>query len=667
MKINKVSRLVALAVVSMSLTACGGSDNNTTQTTPAEQAKPPVTSTPSGSQFPVQSTQPKKVSLAENGTVFTSEFGLSLYVFANDPKDQSVCNAEQGAAAGSSSDSSSCAAIWPPLLAEQNSQTSNDFSIISRDDGTLQWALHGRPLYQYVNDSSEGDINGDGLNNIWHLARPRPVVINEQQLVGNDVVRVASSASEVIELARIDKTGFSLYTFDVDAIDTTNCTSDQCVNTWPPLMADQGAHSEGLFSLLSRNDSKQWAYNGKPLYFFASDQTQGDKLGDNVGNVWHLATTEPAIFRTNDAGTLLTASGKTSILAEDPAAPDSFITTVTSFDQHTLYTFDNDANSVSNCSANCAVTWPPFLANVNSEATGDFSIFTREDGTKQWAYQQQPLYFFANDTDKAQANGDGLGGVWHIIKPAAKTQLTSENSSLGDTLTVTGSTLLLVDDGSGNFIAQQQDKTGFALYTFNADSNGSSSCISAACITAWPPLIATSADKATGSYSIIDRNDGFKQWAVNGKPLYFFSADSDAQATSGEGVGDVWYVARSAPVRLFNDPVKGAYFVANGLLEPSIGKTAEALQTLSLYTFDVDQKDSGESSCFAGCAATWPPLYANDNDQATGLFSIITRNEDDGSSKRQWAYKGKPLYFFTADQKLGDTFGDYAQWPLARQ
>jgi predicted lipoprotein with Yx(FWY)xxD motif len=88
--------------------------------------------------------------------------------------------------------------------------------------------------------------------------------------------------------------------------------------------------------------------------------------------------------------------------------------------------------------------------------------------------------------------------------------------------------------------------------------------------------------------------------------------------------------------------------VSNGMLTGSNGMT--------LYTFDKDVADSGKSVCNDpdGCATRWPPLFAMDSDKASGDYSIIVR--DDG--KKQWALKGKPLYYWYKDQKPGDMTGD---------
>ena len=84
--------------------------------------------------------------------------------------------------------------------------------------------------------------------------------------------------------------------------------------------------------------------------------------------------------------------------------------------------------------------------------------------------------------------------------------------------------------------------------------------------------------------------------------------------------------------------------VGDGVLTGSNGMT--------LYTFDKDA--DGKSMCNGPCANNWPPLYATDSDKASGDFGIITR--DDG--KKQWALKGKPLYYWSKDQKPGDKTGD---------
>jgi len=86
----------------------------------------------------------------------------------------------------------------------------------------------------------------------------------------------------------------------------------------------------------------------------------------------------------------------------------------------TLYTYSADGPGVSNCTGVCAANWPPFAATANAQATGSFTVITRADGSKQWAYKNQPLYTFIGDTAPGMATGDGHvvgGGTFHVARP----------------------------------------------------------------------------------------------------------------------------------------------------------------------------------------------------------------------------------------------------------
>jgi predicted lipoprotein with Yx(FWY)xxD motif len=82
----------------------------------------------------------------------------------------------------------------------------------------------------------------------------------------------------------------------------------------------------------------------------------------------------------------------------------------------TLYVFDKDAGGVSDCYGDCAVKWPPYLGKANAKMAEGWTLVDRTDGTKQWAYDGKPVYYFAGDKAKGDAKGDGMGGKWHVIK-----------------------------------------------------------------------------------------------------------------------------------------------------------------------------------------------------------------------------------------------------------
>lgn len=93
--------------------------------------------------------------------------------------------------------------------------------------------------------------------------------------------------------------------------------------------------------------------------------------------------------------------------------------TLTGGNGMTLYTFDKDTagNGKSICNGPCASNWPPLMAGDAEVASGDYSIVTRDDGKKQWAYRGKPLYFWIKDQKPGDRSGDGVNNVWRVAKP----------------------------------------------------------------------------------------------------------------------------------------------------------------------------------------------------------------------------------------------------------
>ena len=86
---------------------------------------------------------------------------------------------------------------------------------------------------------------------------------------------------------------------------------------------------------------------------------------------------------------------------------------------------------------------------------------------------------------------------------------------------------------------------GMTLYTFDKDVAGSGKSVcNGPCAINWPPLIAADTDKASGGYSIVVRDDGAKQWAAMGKPLYYWIKDTKPGDKTGDGVNQVWKTAK---------------------------------------------------------------------------------------------------------------------------
>jgi len=113
---------------------------------------------------------------------------------------------------------------------------------------------------------------------------------------------------------------------------------------------------------------------------------------------------------------LLGALGMVSAWSQ-PKLTDGVVT-----DEHgmSLYWWNNDVpgSGKSVCVGPCTLSWPPMLAKEGAQASGDFSIITRDDGAKQWAFKGHPLHLWVNDQKPGDKTGDGFrNGLWHLAKP----------------------------------------------------------------------------------------------------------------------------------------------------------------------------------------------------------------------------------------------------------
>jgi predicted lipoprotein with Yx(FWY)xxD motif len=85
---------------------------------------------------------------------------------------------------------------------------------------------------------------------------------------------------------------------------------------------------------------------------------------------------------------------------------------------------------------------------------------------------------------------------------------------------------------------------GMTLYTFDKDAAGKSAC-NGQCAVNWPPALASDDAKPAGAWTIVVRDDGLKQWAYNGKPVYAFAKDGKPGDTTGDGfLNGAWHIAK---------------------------------------------------------------------------------------------------------------------------
>lgn len=193
-----------------------------------------------------------------------------------------------------------------------------------------------------------------------------------------------------------------------------------------------------------------------------------------------------------------------------------------------LYLFTKDTASLEACQGSCLVNWPVFSADKliipDGLNSSDFGVHVRADGTKQVTYQGWPLYYFVKDAKPGDTFGEGVGGVWYLIKQPFYTVTVGTDEKLGNYLT---------------------DSHGLTLYYFDKDPSGASVC-SGQCLVNWPAFHADSIIVPSGlkasDFGEITRDDGSKQTTFKGYPLYYFIQDKERGDLYGQGVGNVWYV-----------------------------------------------------------------------------------------------------------------------------
>jgi predicted lipoprotein with Yx(FWY)xxD motif len=231
----------------------------------------------------------------ELGSYLVDGAGMTLYLFTKDDPTvaASVCNGD-------------CAANWPPLMVDAGATptlsdgVAGTLGTITRDDGTTQVTYNGWPLYYWVGDKAAGDTTGQDVGGVWFVIAPGettpvPGASPEASPAASPMAATTTVlVSETPELGQFltDSNGMTLYLYTKDTAGVSNC-NDDCATNWPPFVAEEPltlpAGVGGELTLIDRADgSKQVAYNGVALYYFAADTAAGDTNGQDKGEVWYV-------------------------------------------------------------------------------------------------------------------------------------------------------------------------------------------------------------------------------------------------------------------------------------------------------------------------------------------------------------------------------------------
>lgn len=323
-----------------------------------------------------------------------------------------------------------------------------------------------------------------------------------------------------------------------------------CAAEFPPLPAPADAEPFADWSLLRRPDGQlQWAYQLRPLHTWSREDEPGE-VATNVG----LAETANLKLaeRPEAAGALLPPPGWRVARFEPHrsiAAPDGIearlvlsaqAVVLTDFAGFTLYAFDGDAadDDPGGCSGGgCETRWRPVAAPALALDVGDFSVVSRADGSRQWAYRGRPLYRYRGDLLPGDAHGRAADPRWRMavltegFRPPRVAVTALEG--YGDALSHGGMTLY---SGSAfqKYWGGRNLRDSFKNAWRRGKRLGGDACADEDCLALWRPFPAPADARSTGFWEVIERGDGTRQWAYKGYALYTYADDEAPGQNRGQ-------------------------------------------------------------------------------------------------------------------------------------
>ena len=311
----------------------------------------------------------------------------------------------------------------------------------------------------------------------------------------------------------------TIYTSDADTTPgKSSCTGD-CVKDWVPLAAPADAKASGFWGVITRDDgSKQWTRHDKPLYTYAQDKNAGDIKGASVEG-WHWVLNNAMYGVTLPEGIVteeMVAAGGQAFV--DPK-------------QRTIYAFSGDIKDDKvKCAqgATCDNGFSPLLAPQLATKLGDFTAISRPDGTRQWAYQAEPLYTYDGDAEHGDSKGRIVDPRFHVA--LAEKYFQPDDVKFG--INVRGMDYLT--DAKGMTV-YARDRFHFQVGGFSLRGGqagvpqlgqflGTSTC-TGDCLKTWVPVVAADDAKPSGYWSIMKRKEGGSQWAYMGYAVYTYTGD----------------------------------------------------------------------------------------------------------------------------------------------
>ncbi|MDY6949259.1 MAG: hypothetical protein SXG53_26515 [Pseudomonadota bacterium] len=329
----------------------------------------------------------------------------------------------------------SCTEVWPPVPAPKDAKPvgsgHNEWTTITRPDGSLQWAYGGYPLYTSNLDKRPGDVLGgtklarSGDGPVVRTPVGPPAVI-PPEFAGTDSDPSRYGPVQMVTGRMVtDHKGFSVYTWDGDEPNKSNCTRE-CLKDWTPVRAAVTAVPNGEWGIIERSPGiKQWTFRNKPLYTYVVDPHTRSVIGSDVPG-WHNVYTQRAITPPKDFIVQDSLAGQ--VLANSKGM--TIYTYVCGDDARDQLACDHpdteQAYRLAICGngdpQRCQQTFPyvPAAADAKSDSrlwsvllidpnTGHRASKGQAGALHVWAYRERPVYTCALDVRPGDANCDSFG------------------------------------------------------------------------------------------------------------------------------------------------------------------------------------------------------------------------------------------------------------------
>jgi predicted lipoprotein with Yx(FWY)xxD motif len=319
-------------------------------------------------------------------------------------------------------------------------------------------------------------------------------------------------------------------------------TRPACTVAWPPAMVAAGTKPVGRWTIIQRKDgSKQWAYDGAPLYTSQLDQRPGDVFGGSARSSGGdgPATREP--------------------VGPAPDVPPGFGVKTTSVGrllvtgrQLSVYVSERDGPDASACNGECSKTWIPMAAPAAGRAHGEWTSFLRSDGTRQWAFRHQALYRYALDRRPYSLEGSDVPG-WHNVytqrAPEPPPGFTVQDTTAGQVLAdARGMTIYLFrcgDDAEDQLSCDHPSTTQTFRIAFCGGGDAARCLRSFPYVPAPPNAPANSRswravdiDPQTGRFAQPGQKGSVHVWAYRDRPIYTYSGDREPGDVNADSHGE---------------------------------------------------------------------------------------------------------------------------------